>query len=70
MVVTPVIWLVVMTFEVLFVGLIFTPHNELLLLGTKTYMIADNPNVLPAPTVTEGFPDQVPLNVHQNMAIV
>jgi hypothetical protein len=45
---------------VLFTVLTFTVHTEVLLLGLKTYMTADNP-IPAAPPVTVGFDAHVPL---------
>ena len=55
--------------ELLFVGAMFTPHKELLLLGLKTYIATDN-EFTPAPMETEGFPTHVPLNLHQYILTV
>jgi hypothetical protein len=52
--------------ELEFAPTVFTPQTLLALLGLKTYITADNPAVLPAPTVTDGLgATQAPLKVHQ-----
>lgn len=56
--------------ELLFVPRAFTPQTLLELLGLKTYIAAVNPDVFPAPTVTDGLAPHVPLNVHQNTAML